>query len=351
MSMAEPRGICIHKWDATHTFAWDEVVGRMPHAHLAVASAWQGIINRAYGHRSAFLMAEGTNGSLAVLPAIVVRHWLLGAVVTSMPFLDAGGPCGDSSSLARTLVERLAAEASGVGAGRVELRCATPMDLPVQPSLEKVTLILPLHSDPDRLWRGLEAKVRNQVRKAEKAGLIVEVGGGDLLDAFYEAFAVNMRDLGSPVHAKAFFQAILDRFGQAARVVLVKRDGILLGGLISLAFKDTLYVPWASSLRKYASLCPNMLLYWETLRRGCKDGFANFDFGRSTRGSGTYRFKRQWGASEAQLYWYTISLDGQRYTKVSGNDAKGMLMQRLWSYLPLGVSRVLGPRIRRYLTQ
>jgi lipid II:glycine glycyltransferase (peptidoglycan interpeptide bridge formation enzyme) len=179
----------------------------------------------------------------------------------------------------------------------------------------------------------------------------VEVGGLELLHEFYRVFAINMRDLGSPVHARGFFRAILECFGEVARVVLVKRDGVPLGGLISIAFKDTLYVPWASSLREYATLCPNMLLYWETLRRGCKDGFARFDFGRSTRGSGTYRFKRQWGAAETQLYWYIIPLAGRRYTKISGNDDTGVLMQRLWSRLPLGVTRMLGPRIRRYLTQ
>ena len=57
-------------------------------------------------------------------------------------------------------------------------------------------------------------------------------------------------------------------------------------------------VPWASSLREYFSLCPNNLLYWEMIRWGCKNGYQRFDFGRSSPDSGTYRFKKQWGAKE-----------------------------------------------------
>jgi FemAB-related protein (PEP-CTERM system-associated) len=330
---------------------WDDVVRHSAAAHLAGASAWYATIQRAYGHLPLYLYAEDGPESPMVLPAFLVRRPLLGVVVTSMPFLDAGGPCGGSGRLADTLIDHLIAEAQRQGANQVELRCTSPINLPLEASLQKVSLVLPLPSDADRLWRGLDPKVRNQIRKAERSGLTVEVGGIELLDEFYRVFAINMRDLGSPVHAKKFFHAILESFGESARVVLVKKNAVALGGLISLVFKDTMYVPWASSLREYASLCPNMLLYWDTLRRACNGGLSCFDFGRSTRGSGTYRFKRQWRAEELQLFWYTLPLGGHQTRTISPDDGKGLLARRLWSRLPVGISRVLGPRIRRYLTQ
>ena len=55
--------------------------------------------------------------------------------------------------------------------------------------------------------------MRNQVRKAERAGLSVEFGEAEKLDEFYEFFAARMRDLGSPVHAREFFRATLEAFG------------------------------------------------------------------------------------------------------------------------------------------
>jgi FemAB-related protein (PEP-CTERM system-associated) len=330
---------------------WQAALDESPHAHLAMAPHWYEVIQRAYAHQPLYFSAQDGAAGRAVLPAFRVHHWLLGTVVTSMPFLDAGGPCGASPGTKHRLADRLLTEARALGAGRVELRCTAPLALPVQPSLEKVTLVLPLPSDPDRLWRSLDPKVRNQVRKAERSGLSIEIGGIDRLDEFYSVFAVNMRDLGSPLHAKTFFRVILEGFGQSARVILALKDTTPLGGLIALAFKDTVYVPWASSLRQYAPFCPNMLLYWEALRLGCKNGFSRFDFGRSSRRSGTYRFKRQWGAAESQLYWYTIPLGPGRAAQVSAEDGKWATMSQLWRRLPVGISRMLGPKIRKYLTQ
>jgi serine/alanine adding enzyme len=153
------------------------------------------------------------------------------------------------------------------------------------------------------------------------------------------------------VHARGFFQAVLDGFGDQALIAIVRKDAQPIGGLIALTFKNSLIVPWASSLRQYLSLCPNMLLYWETLRSACLEGFQRFDFGRSSRNSGTYRFKRQWGAVEEPLFWYTIPLTASLRPTLSSSDPKAALLARLWRYLPLHVTRWLGPHIRKSLTQ
>jgi FemAB-related protein (PEP-CTERM system-associated) len=324
--------------------AWAEVAAT---GHLALAPVWYGVV-RAYGHEPLYLEVEAA-GARAVLPAVFLRRRLLGGVVASMPFLDAGGPAGPPH-LYPALLARLRLEAARRGAGLLEIRASAPLDLPVAPSEAKVSLALALPPDPDRLWKALDAKVRNQVRKAERAGVTVRTGGAELFEAFYDVFAVNMRDLGSPVHGRGFFRAILAGFGDAARVVVAERQGRPVGGLLALAHGDTLYVPWASTLRREAPSCPNMALYWETLRAGCRAGLARFDFGRSTRGSGTYRFKRQWGAVEVPLYWYVLPL-GRGAVQVGGGEERWAAVQQVWRRLPVPLTRLVGPRLRRLLTQ
>jgi FemAB-related protein (PEP-CTERM system-associated) len=331
--------------------AWSTLIHQMGDANVAQSPRWYTAIHRAYGHTPLYLQAENSIGQMGILPAFLVRSRLFGTVVTSMPFLDTGGPCSSSPALSRTLLERLLEEATHQGAGLVELRCTVPQELPVPATGDKVNLFLSLPKDPGDLWNQLDAKVRNQVRKAERSGLSVEFGQSERLDDFYETFARNMRDLGSPVHARGFFQAILEAFGDHARIALVRKDAQPIGGLITLAFKNSLIVPWASSLRQYLSLCPNMLLYWETLRSACLEGFQRFDFGRSGRNSGTYRFKRQWGAVEEPLFWYTIPIIASPRSRLSSTDRKAALLARLWRYLPLHVTRWLGPHIRKSLTQ
>jgi len=343
--------IRVTHWQPEGNERWRALIQQMDHANLAQAPEWFAAIRNAYGHTPLYLQAEDTQGQVAILPSFLVRSRLFGTVVTSMPFLDTGGPCSSSPTLARVLVDSLIREATRLGADFIELRCTVEMDLPVQAYKEKVTLVLPLTPDPDSLWNQLNAKVRNQVRKAERSGLSVEFGGAEKLGEFYKVFSVNMRDLGSPVHAQGFFSAMFDAFEGKARIALVRKGGVTIGGLIALSFMDTMVVPWASSLRQYSSLCPNMLLYWEALRTACKEGFQRFDFGRSSRNSSTYRFKRQWGALEEPLFWYTIPISSNHKMRLSKDDEGMAFLVQLWKRLPLGFTRWVGPHIRKYLTQ
>jgi FemAB-related protein (PEP-CTERM system-associated) len=341
----EPPRVPVTRLESPPGPAWQQLAAG---AHLALAGAWYAAIRDAYGHEPLYLEARAPQGT-AVLPAFVLRRPLLGTVVTSMPFLDAGGSAGDPA-LAGVLLEGLRREAEARGAALLEIRSCAPLPLPVEPSLSKITLIRRLAPDPDTVWRQLPATVRNRVRKAENSGVALQVGGIELVEPFYHVFAVNMRDLGSPVHGRKFFRALFQAFGGAARIILARRLGRPVGGLCTLVHGDTLSAPWASALRSEAVYSPNMLCYWEALRLGCRDGLAAFDFGRSTIDSGTHRFKRQWGTEQQQLYWYSLPLGGRAVT-VSAGAGHWEALSRVWRRLPVAVTRRLGPPLRRLLTQ
>lgn len=336
--------------DAGISADWRRAVDALGESRLAHAPEWFTVIRKAYGHDPLYLGAGDGYGGHGVLPAFIVRRPLLGTVVSSMPFLDGGGPCSSSVALGEGLVAQLIEEARTIGADMVELRCLERLGIAAEPMKHKVNLTLPLLADHERQWRQFDGSVRNQVRKAERSGLSVAFVGAEKLDDFYAIFATRMRELGSPVHARRFFAAIFDAFGGRARLALVRKDSTPIGGLIAIAFKDVLAVPWASCLRRYDTLCPSMLLYWETIRTGCGEGFRRFDFGRSSPGSGTYRFKRQWGAEEEPIFWYTIPIRrGGGESLSSGRRAA--LLAGAWRHLPLAVTRTLGPQIRKYLIQ
>jgi len=330
---------------------WRRAVEELEASTLAHSPEWFTAIKAGYGHEPLYLSGEDGDGRPGLLPAFVVRRPLFGTVVSSMPFLDSGGPCSASPALAHALVAHLVGEARRLGARAVELRCTERLGLDRAPLENKVTLALPLPADPDELWRRVGGTIRNQIRKAERSNLTVDFGHAEYLAPFYDVFAVRMRELGSPVHARGFLGAVLAAFGSRARIALVRQGCTPVGGLVALACKDSLVIPWAACLKEYFALCPNMLVYWETLRAACREGFRRFDFGRSSRNSGTYHFKRQWGAHEEPTFWYTLPLTARpRRGRPRGGRTAGLLA-KAWRGLPLGLTRCLGPSIRKYLTQ
>jgi hypothetical protein len=106
-------------------------------------------------------------------------------------------------------------------------------------------------------------------------------------------------------------------------------------------------MPWASSLIEFRDACPNHILYWEAIKKACKDGFKRFDFGRSSRESGPWRFKKQWGVREMPLHWeYVINKD-ESISGLTTSNPRFSLAIAAWKRLPLPVANFLGPRIVR----
>ena len=329
---------------------WNAYVEASTSSTMCHQFAWKDVIERVYGHRTYYLMAKHGGKSVGILPLVLVHPPFMGSSLTSMPFMDYGGICADDAETIQWLVDRARALMQEHASHSLEMRqCDASVQLGTSRQ-DKVSMVLDLSAGADSIWKALPAKVRNQVRKAEKSGLTVCTGGTELLEEFYDIFVVNMRDLGSPVHSKAFFTEMCAVLGPSVKVTLVRDGSRTVGGLIALFFKDTMLVPWASSLREYFSKCPNNLLYWDAIQDGCKRGYAQFDFGRSTIGSGTYDFKKQWGAQSKQLYWQVLKVQGTADTTISSDDTKYRLALEVWKRLPTSVTRIMGPRIRKYLT-
>lgn len=309
---------------------------------------WRKVIEESFGHRTHYLVAREDEGRICgVLPLAHLKSALFGNFLVSLPFFNYGGLLYSEEGAAAALLESSRRLRDELGAEHVELRhLYTPQQgLPARN--HKVTMLLELAESVEAQWQRLDPKVRNQVRKAEKTGLSVLTGQLELLDGFYRVFCRNMRDLGTPVYPERFFRQVLESFPEATRIISVQREGkTIAAGLLSW-YADTLEVPWASSIRDYRELCPNNLLYWEAIRFAIGHGFARFDFGRSTPGEGTFRFKKQWGAEPHQLHWNYLVSAGQPLPELSPSNPKYRLAIGIWQRLPLALTNLLGPPIVR----
>jgi FemAB-related protein (PEP-CTERM system-associated) len=328
--------------------AWDAYVSRATDAGVYHRRGWARVIERSYGHAPVYLWARDERGVRGVLPLVLFRGALGGRSLVSLPFLDEGGLCADDAQARAALWAAAQDVATRERAGVVELRQGYPSGLPLASLGAKVSVMLDLAADPEAMWKRLDAKVRNQVRKATSSGLTPAWCGIEGLDDFYAVFAHNMRDLGSPVHSRRFFAAILEEFAGDARLLLVRDGARVVAGGVVMAFRDTVLVPWASSLREWRSRCPSNLLYWEVMRSACDKGLGWLDFGRSSRGGGTYKFKMQWGGQERPLPWQVDPSD--RASVIHSDDPRYRWMIRAWQKLPVGLTTVVGPLLRKRLS-
>jgi FemAB-related protein (PEP-CTERM system-associated) len=159
-------------------------------------------------------------------------------------------------------------------------------------------------------------------------------------------FSQNMRDLGTPVYGKRLFETILGTFPDEAEICVVRLDRSPVGAALLLHGRGITEVPSASSLREHNATCANMLMYWHLLERAILRGQSVFDFGRSTVGSGTHRFKEQWGAAPHPAIWRYHVRRGT-VGDMRPDNPSYQRMIALWKKLPLGLTRLIGPRIVR----
>ena len=324
---------------------WSELLDRAD-STIFHDPRWGELMQRVYGNRPFYLTAKRDGQVVAALQLVHQKSFLFGSRLSSLPYFDASGILGDDRAGRRELVKAARALADELGVESVELRQFEPVDESLPTRTDKVTMHLRLPQEPDEAWSALKAKVRNQVRKATKAGLVCRQGGIELVRQFYDLYAANMRILGSPPHSRRFFESIIETFPERARILVVaKDDGRAAAASLTLEDSQALRVPWAGSDHRVRQLCPNMLLYWEMIAQACRSQGRCFDFGRGTRDGGTYRFKRQWGAQEVPLHWQYLLSPGKEMPDLRPDSAKYRLMVACWRKLPMPVAKLLGPGI------
>ena len=331
--------------------AWDEYARHHPKGLAYHLFAWKKAINKAYGLAACYLLAAERDRVVGVLPLILFPMPFGKKQYISLPFCDVGGILADNSEVADKLAEYAVALARRNRIQRIEIRAERDAgnNGDAADGAPKVRMMLDLPDNSAALLAGLKAKLRSQVKKPMRDGLSSRLGGLELVDDFYFVFVRNMRDLGSPVHSRRWIAAVVESYGTEARMVVVYTgDGQPAAAGVMLLHPAVVSNPWASSLRSYKHLNPNMLLYWTMLSFAADNGFPCFDFGRSTPGGGTYKFKEQWGAKAVPLRWTELP-SGQVLETSTGSSPVRAIAEKVWMRLPLSLTALLGPYVRRHI--
>ena len=326
---------------------WDGYVRGSANGTFCHLSGWREIITGVLGHECHYLVARDDSGECqGVLPLARVRSRLFGDYLVSMPFLNYGGPIGTPEAeleLGRH-AQRLAQQ---LEVKLLELRTRHRTRSELQTADRKVTVVLPLPASPEALMAKFPAKLRSQIRRPIKEGMEARFGA-DQRDAFYAVFARNMRDLGTPVLPRRFFDELARVFPREAVFCAVYYEGRPVAAGCGFVWAQEFELTWASSLREHSRRAPNMLLYSGLMQHMIGRGVTAFNFGRCTPNSGTHRFKLQWGGETLPLPWLQWSSTGA-VAPPSPDRPIFQIAASAWSRMPLAIANTIGPMLARSL--
>jgi len=330
---------------------WDEYVLRSDQSTFYHQLGWRNVVKETYGHKPIYLVAEEDSQIIGILPLFLIASKIFGTKLVSLPFSPYGGICANNKMVEKGLVEEAKKIAKEFDVDYLELRCLkknnisnfNDRNLLINNSYS--TFILELDRDPEVIWdTKFNNKVRNAIRKAYKSNLKFTNCG---LKEFYKLYTGNMKHLGAPPHSYNFFENLMKEFPRDTIISGTVHDGITIASTFLLSFKDTLISGWTASDRKYSLFNPNNFLYWEVIKFACYNGHRYFDFGRSLINSGTFRFKKPWGANQIHLRYMYYLIKLKKVIDSSQANPSREKFSKVWRKLPIVVTNSLGPKLRK----
>ncbi len=326
---------------------WDAFVRATPGHTAFHRAAWLRTMHEALGHRVFALEArDGDDALVGVLPLAQVKSALFGNFLMSMPFASYGGPLGAPDVCQRLTADAIAL-ASASGCTLLELRGRGPLPVALPVSNRKITVVLPMDGGADAVFKRFDSKLRSQIRRSEREGVVVRFGS-ELRRDFYQVFSRHMRDLGTPALGANFFDCLADMYGDDMVFAVAYLNEVPIACAAGFHWGTEFEITWASALLEFKKIAPNMALYWRLMEHVMHRGASLFNFGRCTAGSNTHKFKRQWGSTDEPLFWYQWN-PGSTPASTPAPGGKFALAEAIWCRLPVPLTRRVGPYIARLL--
>lgn len=326
---------------------WDNYVMAAADASFFHLSAWEKVINQAFGHDTYYYYAEQDGEITGILPLTHINSLLFGNSLVSNAFCVYGGIIASNDEAFAALQTQAQQLARTLGVDSLELRNREQRH-PDWPHKELyVTFRKELDPDIEKNMNAIPRKQRAMVRSGIKAGLVSVVD--EHVERFYRAYSESVRNLGTPVFPKKYFQILKDAFGENCEILTIEHEGKLVASVMSFYFKEEVLPYYGGGTDAARDIKGNDFMYWEVMRRAVEKGCRIFDYGRSKVGTGSYRFKKHWGFEPEPLFYEVDLVKAKQIPEINPLNPKYQFFIAAWKRLPLPVSQLVGPWLARDL--
>lgn len=270
---------------------WDEFCLNHSDPHLEQTSLWAGI-RLAYGWKPVRLLARLDGkivGGVQILEHKVARYFLVGYIPRGPLLTDSINAqvfLGELKRLARLrqltyLAVSLPYQADGlISPLRAAGFFARPDRLP--PAVwAKATAVIDLDRDESALMAAISATKRKQLRRAQKAGIVVRPGSRQDLPVFQELLVAlcQRRGVASNIPLGEGLNTLWDTLAARGNLKLfvAELNGEALSAMLLVVvgrWVRTWRIGWSGAHERE---CPSHLLYWESIRWAREQGYRHFD--------------------------------------------------------------------------
>ncbi len=331
--------------------AWDQFVASHPSGTFFHQSTWSTVLGAAFKHPSLYAYAERDGAITGILPLMQVKTALFGNTLISSPFCVYGGPLSvDAES--RVALDRYAAEEMARRkATALEYRFRDqPDDVADSDGWHRkddlyVTFRKPIVSDNEANLKAIPRKQRAMIRKGIERGLTSRADQD--VRGLHSIYAQSVRNLGTPVFSRRYFEILKDAFGDKMDVVTILDGETPVASVLNFYDRGEVLPYYGGGTFEARAVAGNDFMYWEVMRRASARGYVGFDFGRSKVGTGAFSFKKNWGFTPQPLFHRFQLRQGAAIPDHNPLNPKYRLFIAGWKKLPLPIANRLGPLIVR----
>jgi len=311
-------------------------------------SKWRHVLQQGLGHKTWYYIAEQNGEITGILPTGQIKSLLFGNSLISTPFSVYGGILSSSAEAATALENAAIDLANKLDVDFLEFRNQHAPQSGWQSKDLYVTFRKQISDNEDENMLAIPRKQRAMVRKGIKAGLHSSIENN--IENFFSAYSESVRNLGTPVFPKRYFQTIVDVFGDAVEILTVKsKENELVASVLSFYYKDEVLPYYGGGTALARNLKGNDFMYWDLMCHAAKKGVRVFDYGRSKKGTGSYSFKKNWGFEPVDMSYSYHLIKAKEIPEINPLNPKYQMFIKMWRKLPLAVANQLGPFIARNL--
>jgi len=338
--------VSVRPFQAGDERRWDQFVCAHANGTFFHLSGWKRVIERAFGHRTYYLIAERGSAITGVMPLTHVKSLLFGSSLISNAFSVYGGPIAEDTETQCKLEREAVRLMDAIPVPVLELRnfSASCADWPCKRDLY-ASFRRRLDSSVEQNLKSIPRKQRAMIRKGMRSRLKSETD--ESVERLYRILAESFRNLGTPVFSESYFHILREEFSTCSDIVTVTCDGHAVASVLNFYFRYEVLPLYGGGVRAARSIAANDFMYWEVMRRACERGYRNFDFGRSKVGTGAFAFKRNWGFQPTPLVYQFRLSPGTPMPDLNPLNPRFKTFIAVWKRLPLSVAIRLGPSIVR----